>query len=131
MSYSNEDVERIRRILSARHHFAEKKMMGGLVFMVDGHMCCALSHGALLVRVGSEARARLLALRHVQPMGFGGRTPIGFVHIDPAGWQTARTLAAWLQRGLDFVATLPAKKTASRSPRPKASRKKAARRTPA
>ena len=107
------DADRVRRILSRGHHVAEKTMMGGLVFMVDGHMCCALSRGKLMVRVGREARAALLALPHVEPMGFGGRQPIGFIRVAPAGYRTDAALATWIERGLAFVATLPAKKPAA------------------
>lgn len=111
MSYTEADVERVRKILATRHQVVEKKMMGGLVFMVDGHMCCALSRGALMVRVGPEARAQVLELPHVRPMGFGGRSPIGFVYIDPEGWKSDAALARWVGRGVAFVATLPVKKT--------------------
>ena len=84
----------------------EKKMMGGLVFMVDGHMCCGLGQGALMVRVGPDARDRALVLPHTRRMEFGGRSPKGFIFVDEPGFAAKGALEAWVKRGLDFVATL-------------------------
>lgn len=109
MAYDEKDAERVRRILAHDRPLVEKTMMGGLVFMVDGHMCCGLSRGTLMVRVGRESRERILTLPHVRPMKIGRRSPAAFVRIDPEGYRTDKALAAWVQRGVDFVSTLPAK----------------------
>jgi TfoX/Sxy family transcriptional regulator of competence genes len=120
MGYDLKTAERIRRILSSRSDVAEKRMVGGLSFAVGGSMCCGVTGNALMVRVGAEARDRMLARPHVRPMEFAGRALAGFVLIDPEGFRTDAALAAWVQRGLDFAATLPAKRAATRAPRPKA-----------
>ncbi len=83
-------------------------MVGGLSFAVGGSMCCGVTGNALMVRVGAEARDRMLARPHVRPMEFAGRALAGFVLIDPEGFRTDAALLAWVQRGLDFAATLPA-----------------------
>jgi hypothetical protein len=88
-------------------------MVGGLSFIVDGSMCCGVTGSALMVRVGAEARVRALARPHVRPMEFAGRPLSGFVLIDPEGFRTDAALAAWVQQGLDFAATLPAKRPAT------------------
>jgi hypothetical protein len=110
MGYDLKTAERVRRILSDRSDVAEKRMVGGLSFSVGGSMCCGVTGRALMVRVGAEARDRVLAERHVRPMEFAGRPLAGFVLIDPEGFRTEAALANWVQRGLDFAATLPAKR---------------------
>jgi len=112
MGYDEKTAERVRRILSGQRNIAEKKMIGGLCFMINGSMCCGVTSSALIVRVGAEARERVLAKPHVQPMKFAGRPLAGFVCIDLAGCCTETALAAWIQKGIDFVSQLPAKKPA-------------------
>ncbi len=109
MAYDEKTAERVRRVLSGRRELVEKKMMGGICFMVSGNMCCGVTGSALMVRVGRDAYQRMLAQPHVRPMEFAGRRPTGFVLVDPAGYRTERAFAAWVQRGIDFVSTLPAK----------------------
>ncbi len=94
--------------------------MGGICFMVSGNMCCGVTGSALMVRVGREAYQRLLTQPHVRPMEFAGRRPTGFVLVDPEGYRTDTALATWIQRGIDFAATLPEKKPGAKGPRPKA-----------
>jgi hypothetical protein len=82
-------------------------MVGGLSFLVNGSMCCGVTGDSLMVRIGPEA----LAQPHVQPMEFAGKRLSGFVLVDSEVFPTDAALAAWIQRGIDFAATLPAKKT--------------------
>jgi TfoX/Sxy family transcriptional regulator of competence genes len=106
MAYDEKTAERVRRALSGRRDVVERKMMGGLCFMVSGSMCCGVTGSALMVRVGREAYLRMLAEPHVRPLEFAGRRPTGFVLVDPEGYRTHPALATWIQRGIDFVATL-------------------------
>lgn len=114
MAYDERMVERVRRILSGRRDVVERKMIGGLSFMVNGSMCCRVSRTGFMIRVGREARERTLAELHVRPVMFAGRPLAGFVCVDPEGYRTDAALARWVQRGLDFVSTLLAKKPAAR-----------------
>jgi hypothetical protein len=120
MGYDNTTADRVRRILSRRRDVVEKRMVGGLSFMVRGSMCCGVTGTALMVRVGPEAREWALAQPHVRPMKFAGRALAGFVCVDPEGFRTETALGTWVQRGIDFVSTIPAKRRAKRKPRPKA-----------
>lgn len=122
MAYDEAAAERVRRLLSGRRGLVEKKMMGAICFMLNGTMCCGVTGSALLVRVGREAYAQMLARPHVRPMEIAGRRPTGFVLVDPAGYRSAAALAAWVKRGVDFAATLPAKRSAAPRPRRKSSR---------
>jgi TfoX/Sxy family transcriptional regulator of competence genes len=106
----------VRVLLSDRHDVVERKMMGGLVFMVGGNMCVVVSgRGGLLVRVGPDVQVRVLKEPHVTPMTMAGRPMTGFVRVAPEGYRTAAALRKWVKRGLDHVETLPAK-PAKRSP---------------
>jgi TfoX/Sxy family transcriptional regulator of competence genes len=96
-------------MLSGRDDVSEKKMVGGLSFLVSGNMCCGVAGTALMVRVEAEGRRQALEEPHVRPMRFGGRDLSGFVCVDPAGFVADDALARWVQRGLDFVAQLPVK----------------------
>lgn len=110
MPYDEKTAERVRKLLSNRRDVVEKKLMGGLCFMVKGAMCCAVSgRGGLLVRVGPEAHERMLGEPHVLPMEMRGRTMTGFVRVMPEGYRTDAALRKWVQRGVNFVLTLPAK----------------------
>ena len=84
-------------------------MMGGLCFMVRGHMCVGVTRDKLMVRTGPVGHAKALALKHVAPMDFTGKPLKGFVFVLPAGCSTLRTVEAWVKRALGFTATLPAK----------------------
>src|ERR1700738_3850161 len=102
MAYDEKTAERVRRALSHRRDVVEKKMMGGLSFMVKGGMCAWVSgRGGLLVRVGDEAQERMLGEPHVQPMGMGRRVMTSFVRVAPEGYRTDAALKKWIERGLD------------------------------
>jgi hypothetical protein len=92
--------------------------MGGLCFMVTDAMCCSVSgKGGLLIRVGEAAHGQALGEPHASPMTMGGRTMKGFVRVAPEGYRTDAVLRKWIERGLDFVATLPAKSARRKPPR--------------
>jgi TfoX/Sxy family transcriptional regulator of competence genes len=108
MPYDIRAADGIRILLSDRHDVVERRMMGGLVFMVKGHMCVVASgRGGLLVRVGPDIRARALKEPYVKPVTMAGRPMTGFVRVLPEGYRTAAGLQKWVKRALDFVATLP------------------------
>src|SRR5215471_17497439 len=108
MAYDEATAERVRKLLARRRGAAEKKLMGGLAFMVNNAMCCSVSgRGGLLVRVGPEGHERAMAEPHVEPVVMRGRPVVGFVRVRPDGYRTDAMLRRWVERGLDFVATLP------------------------
>jgi TfoX/Sxy family transcriptional regulator of competence genes len=120
MAYDEKTAERVRNLLSARTDVVERKMMGGLCFMVKGRMCCSVSgRGGLLVRVGPDAHPSMLGEPHVQPMEMRGRTMAGFLRIAPEGYRTEAGLKKWVKRGVDFVATMPSAPPARKATRPK------------
>ena len=86
LSYDPAAAERVRQLLSGRSDVVEKKMVGGLSFLVNGNMCCGITGMALMVRVGAESREQALREPHVRPMLFAGRALSGFICIEPAGY---------------------------------------------
>lgn len=108
MAYDEATAARVLAILvKGGHEVAEKKMFGGVCFMVRGHMCCGFANQSLMLRVGKAAYPDALDRPHARPMTFTGRPLEGFVYVDPAGYKTDAQLAAWIKRGTDFIATLP------------------------
>ncbi len=128
MAYDLSLAERIRRVLGPRADVSERKMFGGVAFMLDGKMFCGLVGEDLMVRVGPELHAQALAEPHARPMDFTGRPMKGYVFVAPAGTRTEKALARWLDRALAFVATVeraPPKKRSRPRPFPTGGRPRA------
>ena len=109
MAYDEGLAERLRGVLSERLDVAEKKMFGGLVFMVRGNMCCGVSGDDLLLRVGPDQYAAALEQPDARPMDFTGKPMKGFVYVDSAGLEADEQLSDWVDWGLRFVLALPRK----------------------
>jgi TfoX/Sxy family transcriptional regulator of competence genes len=109
MAYDEGLAERIREVLDSQDGVTEKKMFGGLAFMVRGHMCCGVSGDDLMLRVGPEQYDDALMQPHARAMDFTGRPMKGFVYVGPEGLASDEQLEAWLGRGLRFVQSLPPK----------------------
>ena len=109
MAYDEKLADRIRAVLVAHNGLSEKRMFGGIAFMLRGNMCCGLVKDDLMIRVGREQYEKLLAEPHARPMEFTGRPMRGFVYVGPDGYRSDRALAKWVERGVDFAASLPPK----------------------
>lgn len=109
MGHNEELANRVRLEFGARRDVVEFRMMGGLAFMLRGHMCCGVLDDTLMVRVGAEGHQTALAEPHARPMDFTGRPLKGFVFVDPAGIRTEAALARWVRRGIEFTTSLPPK----------------------
>ena len=107
MPYDERLAARIRERMEGRSDVAERKMFGGLAFLVSGHMCCGVIGSDLVVRVGPDAHERLVREPHARPMDFTGRPSKGMVYVSPTGLRTTRSLSRWVDRGLRFVRALP------------------------
>ena len=106
-------AERVRAFFADRSvAFEEKRMMGGLCFMVDGKMCVGVETGRLMARIDPEVYEEALTRKGCDPMDFTGRPMRGFVFVGPEGFSSKRDLEHWLSLALEF------------NPRAKASRKK-------
>jgi TfoX/Sxy family transcriptional regulator of competence genes len=109
MAYDEGLAERIRGALDERLDVAEKRMFGGIAFMVRGHMCVGIVKDELMVRVGPEAYDDLVRQPHARRMDFTGRPMKGFLFIAPEGLERDADLERWVEHGLRYAASLPAK----------------------
>ncbi|MBK6688134.1 MAG: TfoX/Sxy family protein [Deltaproteobacteria bacterium] len=109
MAYDEKLAERIRAAVGPRPEIAEKKMFGGIAFLLDGKMFIGVADDKLMVRVGPEAHAKALAEAHALPMDFTGRPMKGYVFVAAAGVRTVAAVKKWTERALAFVATVEAK----------------------
>ena len=109
MAYDEGLAERIRGALDERADVAEKRMFGGLAFLVRGHMSVGIVQDKLMVRVGPDDYDRVLRERHVRRMDFTGRPMKGFVYVVPSGYESDAALQKWVNLGLGFVTSLPPK----------------------
>ncbi len=100
MAYDEHLAERVRDLLGGRVD-AEKKMFGGLAFMVEGRMaCCVSGQGGLLVKVGRDALPELVELDHVEPMTMRDAVSGSWVHVGHEALGHERALRSWVDRGL-------------------------------
>ncbi|WP_446226052.1 TfoX/Sxy family protein [Nocardia sp. IBHARD005] len=110
MAYDEELAERIREIVYPRPDLAEKKMFGGLAFLIGGNMAVAASgKGGLLVRVDRAEGDALLDGSAITPMVMGGRELNGWLLVAPEAVDDDIDLREWVERGVRFAATLPRK----------------------
>src|SRR5215467_11629308 len=109
MPFDQNLADRTRRILAERCDVTERKMFGGLSFMVNGHMCCGVIKQDLVVRLGPEKYSQALSNPGVREMDFTGRALKGFIYVGPEGYQSDKSLKKWINAGLDFILTLPPK----------------------
>ena len=104
-------VSRIRTALDRAPGITEKKMFGGVAFLRHGLMFVGVSGSSLMARVGKPHHEEALARKHVRVMDFTGKPMTGYVFVDAPGLATEDGLRFWIERSLDFVATLPPKVT--------------------
>jgi TfoX/Sxy family transcriptional regulator of competence genes len=110
MAYDEQLAARIRDALADTDGVSERKMFGGLAFLLHGNMVCGLVGETLMLRLGADLADAVLDEPHTRPMDFTGRPMRGMVYVDPPGIATDATLAAWVERALGFVRTLPPKR---------------------
>jgi TfoX/Sxy family transcriptional regulator of competence genes len=110
MAYDEELADRIRTLLGDVSGLTEKKMFGGLGFMIGGNMAIAASgQGGILVRVDPEESAELVATTSAEPMEMRGRQMAGWLRVDTGDVVDEAALAEWVERGAGYAASLPPK----------------------
>lgn len=106
MAYDEALADRIRRAVGPRPDVIEKKMFGGLAFLLGGKMFCGIVKEELMVRVGPERYEAALAEAHVRPMDFTGRPMEGYLFVAASGTKTEKAIRRWVELGAAFVAAL-------------------------
>jgi TfoX/Sxy family transcriptional regulator of competence genes len=110
MAYDEKLAERIRIALADEPNVTEKKMFGGLAFLLHGNMACGVTKDDLMLRVGANQHEAALALPHARAMDFTGKPMKGFVFVAAEGCKTAKSLGKCLALARDYANTLPDKK---------------------
>ncbi len=110
MAYDEDLAHRLRELLADEDAVTERKMFGGLAFLLHGNMSVSASRsGGLLVRIDPADTQVCLKRPHVSLMEMGGRMMDGWITVAPEGLKTKRQLAAWVTRGVGYARTLPPK----------------------
>ena len=110
MAYDEDLANRIRELVAGEPGVTEKRMFGGLAFLVGGKMSVAASgQGGLMVRVAPGDTDALVSKPHARPFEMRGRPMQGWLRIDPEGVRTKRQLEPWVKRGVAYARSLPAK----------------------
>jgi hypothetical protein len=102
-------LARVRAALARRRGVSEKRMFGGVAFMLRGHMCCGILGATLMVRLAPDEASSLLAPPHVRPMDFTGRPMRGFLYVDAPAIRSGPALKKWVDRAVAYAASLPPK----------------------
>ena len=109
MAYDEALADRVRDVLALRADVSERKMFGGIAWMLGGNMACGVLGEELIVRVGPDEYERALGEPHTREFDFTGRPSRGIVVVGGEGIAGDEELAGWVDAGADFAATLPAK----------------------
>ena len=108
MAYDLEFAERVRAELQGLP-FVEKKMFGGLGYLVHGNMVCGWYKGDMVVRIDPAQHETFLKKKHAKPFALRGKPMKGWLLVEPNGYKTTKQLSAWVKLGVDFALTLPPK----------------------
>ena len=111
MAYDEELANRIRELVSAEPGLTEKRMFGGLAFLINGNMSVSASgQGGLLLRVDPAVTDALVSKPHARRFEMRGRAMDGWLRIDAEGVKTKRQLETWVKRGVAYARSLPSKR---------------------
>jgi len=109
MAYDEFLAERVRRVIGSRCGISEKKMFGGLAFLMHGNMACGIVGEKLMLRLGEDGAAAAMLEPHVGPMDFTGRPIRTMAFVEAGGLERDKDLEGWVGKALDFARALPKK----------------------
>ncbi len=121
MPHDERLAERVRKALLGTRGLRERRMFGGVAFLLRGNMCCGVARDLLVLRLGPEGAEAGLQRAHTRPMDFTGRPMRGMLYVEPEGIRTAASLRQWLGQAVQFAMGLPERPAKGAGP---ASRKK-------
>jgi TfoX/Sxy family transcriptional regulator of competence genes len=109
MPYDEATAERIRSVLKRTRGLTEKKMFGGIAFLIHGHMACGVLDKTLVLRLGNDGAAAALQEKHTRPMDFTGKPMKSMLYVEPTGFRTDEALKSWVRRAVTHARSLPPK----------------------
>jgi TfoX/Sxy family transcriptional regulator of competence genes len=110
MPYNHDLAERVRRLVGKRREFAEKKMFGGVGFLLHGNMCIGIWQDSLIVRLGVDEAEEALQQPDVVPFNITGKAMRGWAMVEPDGLEREEQIRGWIEKAEAFVRTLPKKR---------------------
>ncbi len=122
MAYDEVLAERIRETIGERAGVSEKKMFGGIAFMLNNNMWCGVVKDTLMLRIGPDNYEKAVERPHARPMDFTGKPMKGMIYVEPEGLTTNAKLGKWLDLAVEFVGELPPKE---KTPKKKTQKKTA------
>ena len=109
MAYDEDLAERVRDVLALREDVTERKMFGGIAWMLGGNMACGILGEDLIVRLGDGESMQALAEPHTRPFDFTGQPMKRTIFVAPEGTASEEDLAGWVDAGADYASSLPLK----------------------
>jgi TfoX/Sxy family transcriptional regulator of competence genes len=109
MAFDEKLATRVRAHLSRRKGVAERKMFGGIIFMLHGNMCCGVHRDALIARVGPEEAGQALKEPHTRVFDLTGRPMKAWVLVEPSALAAGAQLEKWVRRAAKYASSLPPK----------------------
>lgn len=109
MAFDEQLADRVRKQLRKQKGLSEKRMFGGVAFLLNGNMCCGIHKRDLIVRLGVDQAEGALAKPHTRVFDLTGRALKGWVTVKPAGLEDDKALAKWVRAAAEFASSLPEK----------------------
>lgn len=117
MAFDTQLADRVRQVLSRRKGFSEKRMFGGVGFLLNNNMCCGVLRSDIILRLGVDTAEGALREYGVRPFDITGRAMRGWVMVGPAGYDDDEDLARWVKLAAQFAGSLPKKSATARAGR--------------
>lgn len=109
MAYDEHLADRVRKLLKGQRGFTEKKMFGGIGFLLNGNMCCGVLKRELILRLGPEKAEEAFKDPEVRAFDITGRAMSGWVMVGPDGYERHEALDRWIVLAVEFASSLPSK----------------------
>jgi len=109
MPYDENVASRVRSVLKRRKNLTERRMFGGLAFLLNGNMCCGVIGDHIMLRLGEQGAAEALERPYTRTMDFTGKPMKSMIYVDPPGFSKDEVLKEWVDRAVTFAKTLPPK----------------------
>lgn len=109
MAYNEDLAQRVHELLKRRKGFSQRKMFGGICYMLNGNMCCGVTRDVLMLRLGEEKAAWALEEPFTSVMDFTGKPMKSMIYVEPSGFEDDQDLKQWVELAVQFSRSLPAK----------------------
>ncbi|QDU09315.1 TfoX/Sxy family protein [Gimesia aquarii] len=109
MAYDEALAQRVHQLLKRRKGFSQRKMFGGMCFMLHGNMCCGITHQELMLRLGEKNTAKALEESFTREMDFTGKPIKSMIYVERPGFEDDADLKYWVNQAVKFVQSLPPK----------------------